>query len=533
MRTSFTIWAVACAVLLCASPALPADVSAVQTSDSVLTSPAPISRADTLWFFDADFEDLLGDNAGWTSEDLSWRPELTNYWHKDTIRINGFEYLGDSTWWCGTYNNCWLQPRGYGNDWTCDLVREVPLGTLTAPGDAITLEWDQRVAIETDYDYGYVDISADGGSSWTTRATFTNPGFQSPGVSQDWDSQASGCEGHQMLDLSAHAGTDVRLRFRFESDAAVSSQDEYDYPPMHACRDGAWQLDNIMMWAVTAEAGSVLIFNDDCESPGDNGWVHEDLPAEGQTGIVFERRFESFGGHSGWMMSAYDTLSGGMVDGQRSRLLSPPMDVSGAPEIVVQWDGWYDLGTSASDFAQLVLDSAEEQECLWYPGISTQLAWYEYVGGPAWIEGEFQTDFHAGSDWLGLIFMLYNRGPTGSGHGTGFALDRVRVGVPIATHVPQSNAIAAGIRRVRPNPFNPSTTVDFAIAAEGRVALHVYDVAGRLVKTLVDGELESGEYEATWDGTDAAGARVASGVYMLRLEAGGHSLASAKAVLLK
>ncbi len=61
------------------------------------------SYSDTLWIFDADFEDLLGDNAGWTSEDRSGTMAIENYWHKDTIRINGFEHLGDSTWWCGTY----------------------------------------------------------------------------------------------------------------------------------------------------------------------------------------------------------------------------------------------------------------------------------------------------------------------------------------------------------------------------------------------------------------------------------------------
>jgi len=525
MRMSLPILVVACAILLCASPASSAGFPA-ETCVRALASPAPTSRADTLWIFDADFEDLLGDNAGWISQDLSWRPELTNYWHKDTIRINGFEYLGDSTWWCGTYNSCWLQPRGYGNDWMCSLERDFPeVAAASEPGDALVLKWDQRFALEYLYDYGYVETSTDNGATWTTWYAANNPSFGTPGVSQDWDSQHYG---HQEVDLSGLAGLDFRLRFRVTSDEAYSSEDEYNNPPSNSCLDGAWQLDNIT-WTVNGDT----IWVDDCESPGDNGWTHGDLPAEGQTGIVFERRFESFDGHSGWMMSAYDTLSGGMVDGQRSRLLSPSMDVSGAPEIVVRWDGWYDLGTSGMDYVQLLLDSAEELECLWYTRVSTEWAWYEYLGGPAWIEGEFQTDFTAGSDWLGLIFTLCNRGPTGYGHGTGFSLDRVRVGVPIATHVPQSDAIAGGIKRVHPNPFNPCATIDFAVPIEGAVHLRVHDVAGRLVRTLVDGEMEPGEYVTTWDGTDEARARVASGVYMLRLEVGGQSLAPAKAVLLK
>ncbi|MCK4680066.1 hypothetical protein KAT82_03005, partial [bacterium] len=81
------------------------------------------TRLETLWIFDADFEDLVGDNAGWTAFDVSGTLGMDNYWHHDTIRINGFTHLGDSTWWCGTYNECWRQPRGYGNNWMQILER--------------------------------------------------------------------------------------------------------------------------------------------------------------------------------------------------------------------------------------------------------------------------------------------------------------------------------------------------------------------------------------------------------------------------
>jgi hypothetical protein len=102
---------------------------------------------ETLWIFDADFEDLSGDNLGWLSFDMSGTIEHVNYWHKDTIRINGFEWLGDSTWWCGTYgNSCWRQPRGYANNWICMLSRSFPEIADTEPGDAIRLEYDQRYA---------------------------------------------------------------------------------------------------------------------------------------------------------------------------------------------------------------------------------------------------------------------------------------------------------------------------------------------------------------------------------------------------
>ncbi len=529
MRTSLGLAALACAILVCVSTTSRAGSVEPHLHDDPHGSATPASRTDTLWIFDADFEDLLGDNAGWISEDLSEHPARVNYWHKDTIRINGFEHLGDSTWWCGTYNDCWRQPRGYGNDWTCYLSRSFPeVGTLTSPGDGLYLEYDQRYAMEALYDYGYTDVSTDGGASWTTEWLIPGPHFP-PGASQDWDSENPWGPGHMLLDLSAYAGLPIDLRFRFESDGAYSSQDQYDNPPASTCRDGAWQLDNIKLWAVAEE--TVLVFFDDCESPGDNGWTHEDLPAEGQTGVTFARHFESFGGHSGWMMAAYDSMSGTMVDGQYSLLLSPPIDISGAPELIVQWDGWVDLGTSGEDRARLRLYSSDERECVYFG--SRETVWPDTTVTPGWNEHEFPTSTHAARDWAGLRFQVRNYDPIGTGHSIGIAVDRARVGVLLGTSTPEDAIFTNDIRAVRPNPFNPVTRIEFEVAVTGRGALRVYNVAGRLVTTLREAVFEPGSYEATWDGTDDSGERVASGVYMLRLEVEGGASASAKAVLLE
>jgi hypothetical protein len=179
----------------------------------------PTARTETLWIFDADFEDLLGDNAGWTSYDRSGSTGYINYWHKDTIRMSGFPHLGDSTWWCGTYDDCWRQPRGYGNDWVCILSRNFPEVTVgSEPGDALQLEYDQRIAIEARYDYGYTDVSTDGGATWTTVTSVTNPGFPgTPGPGMSWNNTHPSCPGHEIIDLSEFAGEDLALRFRFES----------------------------------------------------------------------------------------------------------------------------------------------------------------------------------------------------------------------------------------------------------------------------------------------------------------------------
>lgn len=85
---------------------------------------------------------------------------------------------------------------------------------------------------------------------------------------------------------------------------------------------------------------------------------------------------------------------------------------------------------------------------------------------------------------------------------------------------------------VYPNPFNPSTTVAFELTAPGRVSVKVFDVSGRLVKTLADNSFADGAHELHWDGFDDRGARVASGIYFIRIESGAQ-VVTRRAVMLK
>ncbi|MBW7997052.1 MAG: T9SS type A sorting domain-containing protein [Candidatus Glassbacteria bacterium] len=85
-----------------------------------------------------------------------------------------------------------------------------------------------------------------------------------------------------------------------------------------------------------------------------------------------------------------------------------------------------------------------------------------------------------------------------------------------------------------PNPFNPSTEISYTVPEGGAVpvALKVFDSRGRLVRTLVKGIIEPGQYSVTWDGTDNSGRILSSGVYFYRMEASGFVM-TRKMVLLK
>ena len=83
-----------------------------------------------------------------------------------------------------------------------------------------------------------------------------------------------------------------------------------------------------------------------------------------------------------------------------------------------------------------------------------------------------------------------------------------------------------------PNPFNPSTRVQFELAAAGMARLVIVDVAGRHVRTLVHSALDAGAHERLWDGRNDAGVTVGSGVYLARLQSASHQ-ASHRLVLVR
>ncbi|MCK4307242.1 T9SS type A sorting domain-containing protein [candidate division WOR-3 bacterium] len=86
--------------------------------------------------------------------------------------------------------------------------------------------------------------------------------------------------------------------------------------------------------------------------------------------------------------------------------------------------------------------------------------------------------------------------------------------------------------RVFPNPFNKKAMINYQLPAKGRVSLKIYDLAGRLVKALVDKEVKTGKHTIKWDGKDLQGRKVSSGIYFCKMEAGDFK-AIKKLVILK
>jgi hypothetical protein len=101
-----------------------------------------------------------------------------------------------------------------------------------------------------------------------------------------------------------------------------------------------------------------------------------------------------------------------------------------------------------------------------------------------------------------------------------------------ATAIGDTPRYQNGLYAAHPNPFNPSTRIPFELEGRGHVFVQVYDIAGRLVRTLVDESLSPGKHEAVWDGRSESGEAVSSGVYFIKMKAGPFT-AVQKTVLVK
>ncbi|MDD2331875.1 MAG: FlgD immunoglobulin-like domain containing protein, partial [Candidatus Cloacimonetes bacterium] len=117
----------------------------------------------------------------------------------------------------------------------------------------------------------------------------------------------------------------------------------------------------------------------------------------------------------------------------------------------------------------------------------------------------------------------------------GWTIDNIAMfsgdAVAVTEQLAQSPVISA-LYPNYPNPFNPSTSIKYSIAKASNVKLEIFNLKGQKVKTLVNENLPRGNFETSWDGTDQAGRKAASGIYLYRLQSDGH-IQSRKMIMMK
>ena len=158
--------------------------------------------------------------------------------------------------------------------------------------------------------------------------------------------------------------------------------------------------------------------------------------------------------------------------------------------------------------------------------------WVGGIAGQFGVEGNFSAD-PLFCDPDGGVYTLSSASPCLPAHNEcGVLVGALGQGCT-ATAVAETSPAAAVTLANHPNPFNAHTRIDFATPAAGSVDLRVYDLQGRELMRLLDGEwVGAGAHSLDWDGRDAHGNRLPSGVYPCRLRSAAGE-ASLKLILLQ
>ncbi|MCI0452627.1 MAG: T9SS type A sorting domain-containing protein [Candidatus Latescibacteria bacterium] len=165
---------------------------------------------------------------------------------------------------------------------------------------------------------------------------------------------------------------------------------------------------------------------------------------------------------------------------------------------------YYDLSTSATFFGDFEICITYDEATLTVPEADLRLLhWDTELNPDAWVDITTSLEI-IGNTICGV-----------TDHFSPFAL-----AVETVTNVggvPGTLALAQNV----PNPFNPATTIAYDVPAGGaHVTIAIYDVTGRAVRTLIDGRHPAGTHRVVWDGRNASGTPVASGVYLYRMTSG-------------
>ena len=519
-------------LLTLASTALAAsDKTIVKPMDEVFSvGPRPnftTAVSETTIKHSSFFTDLDGGAPGWGVVDF--RATQPDAWHV----VTGTHACNGNSWWCGQTGL--TKGDGYDNNWVQLLQTAVPI-TLTGTNNN-SLSFKYKMQSEPGYDYGWVMIH-DGSTAtaWDTLASFTgnygtNCSNANISIPNSWTTRTQ----------------PIKLLFVFGSDLNVSANDS----------TGAftgWTLDDVK---ITGQ-GNVVSFSDDMESgtskwtaasahPG-AFWHLEDGPQTTPPAscfFLFTTVYVPFPG------STY----GVVPDFTDAMLTTPVMDldkvfVNGNSTMRLQFDNWTDLQCDYGMFWSLWIQGSNDK-VTWTPW-KNALAPYVFCGGttPQCTENDFitfdpyntnRTGIQPGTRYIKLGFRLRDEkqviAPDPLG-GTALAmlklgqtteslyLDNIGLyyiytlsGVETVEGAPASNR--AKLDRVYPNPFNPSTTVEFSVPSNGPVSVAIYDVQGRKAATLVKDTMAAGVYRVRWNGKSDDGRALSSGVYFARLEAAG------------
>ncbi len=205
------------------------------------------------------------------------------------------------------------------------------------------------------------------------------------------------------------------------------------------------------------------------------------------------------------------------VDGGKTTLFSPIYNLTGLQDPVLRYFKWYSNNRGATPGTDFwVVDISSDGGQTWVNVENTN------VSTDGWEKFQFAvTDFITLTDSVQLRFIASDFAP---GSLVEALIDDVELlslnVVGIAGETPDNVLPTTfALKQNYPNPFNPTTTITFDIPTNALVNIRVFNLLGQEVRALLSETKAAGSYSLIWDGKDAAGSGVASGIYIYKMEA--------------
>lgn len=462
---------------------------------------------------------ITAESSNGGSLDTNFQVQYNNPVIVKDFELSNGNYIAETGWAWGTPTQ--LTPHSGQKLWATNLTGSYPnlvQYNLYTPAYLLstgsTMSFYHHYAFENGSDGANVSISADGGENWTIINPTTNyngSNLNGLGGEIGWTGSSGGWL-NPSFNLSAYDGQSVMFRFRFGSDAATSNT--------------GWFIDDFQISGVNQKQGYVhgLAYPTSGISP---------TLVRVSSNLRYTTHPNEEGNFMLFLPNGTHSVVASVAHHQPSTIND--MVINAATPVLYTEFTLIDLPKPVSPVYH-VNNETGLVTLTWLAPVEPVLpiqgynVYRKFDTGPFQFMGSVTEPMYSETISLDGLYQYYICVQYLNVEGS--PSDLLSFSFPNTANPEEENSptLVTALDNNYPNPFNPSTTISFSLANDGRASLAIYNLKGQLVTKLLDAQMTKGTHKIVWNGLDSHNRSVASGMYLYRLESGNYN--SVKKMLL-